>query len=333
MANYTGCKCPVCQQLFTENDDVVVCPECGAPYHRDCYHKNAGCVFVDRHSAGFEWKPAPGEGPALHIPAQEQAAGPEIACPACGAMNPENGLFCESCGAALRKGAPTYTDGKDPRGAATYGPNSVPQPDPFGLNALPPEMKIHPEDEIDGIKAKDWAAFLGKNATYYLLNFKRMGVTGQKISASFSAFLFGPFYFLYRKMWGFAALFFGLRLVLFDLPAVLQMLINLQSPVLAGWDLDVLQKVLYLLSALSFVVRFIQGTFAVYWYKQTAAKRIRAAQARAESADPAPALTKCGGVNLTALVISLSAYFVIYTALCYWILEPLLLAAMGGAAV
>ena len=36
MSNYTGCKCPVCQQPFTETDDIVVCPECGAPYHRAC---------------------------------------------------------------------------------------------------------------------------------------------------------------------------------------------------------------------------------------------------------------------------------------------------------
>ena len=31
MANYTGVKCPVCNKRFTEDDDIVVCPVCGAP--------------------------------------------------------------------------------------------------------------------------------------------------------------------------------------------------------------------------------------------------------------------------------------------------------------
>ena len=26
---YAGCRCPVCGQLFTENDDIVACPQCG----------------------------------------------------------------------------------------------------------------------------------------------------------------------------------------------------------------------------------------------------------------------------------------------------------------
>ena len=110
MFDYQGCKCPVCQQPFAESDDIVVCPDCGAPYHRSCYQKNAGCLFADRHAPGFEWKPAPGECPAAEAPQAPGAAPdtPEIACAACGAMNPVGGLFCETCGAPLHKGAPRY---------------------------------------------------------------------------------------------------------------------------------------------------------------------------------------------------------------------------------
>ena len=32
MADYTGKKCIVCGGVFSENDDIVVCPECGTPY-------------------------------------------------------------------------------------------------------------------------------------------------------------------------------------------------------------------------------------------------------------------------------------------------------------
>ena len=34
MADYKNKKCVVCKELFSDYDDIVVCPECGAPYHR-----------------------------------------------------------------------------------------------------------------------------------------------------------------------------------------------------------------------------------------------------------------------------------------------------------
>lgn len=43
--------CPVCNNKFTEDDDVVVCPECGTPHHRDCYFSNGGCFNSDKHNS------------------------------------------------------------------------------------------------------------------------------------------------------------------------------------------------------------------------------------------------------------------------------------------
>ena len=37
--NYMGKPCPVCSRTFREEDDIVVCPKCGAPYHRECYEE------------------------------------------------------------------------------------------------------------------------------------------------------------------------------------------------------------------------------------------------------------------------------------------------------
>ena len=37
---YTGETCPVCNKVFQEDDDIVVCPDCGTPHHRKCYLKN-----------------------------------------------------------------------------------------------------------------------------------------------------------------------------------------------------------------------------------------------------------------------------------------------------
>ena len=34
MIDYKNCKCTLCHKPLHEGDDMVVCPECGAPYHR-----------------------------------------------------------------------------------------------------------------------------------------------------------------------------------------------------------------------------------------------------------------------------------------------------------
>lgn len=46
---YTNYKCPVCNNQFVEEDDVVVCPECGTPHHRECYIQNGKCANADKH--------------------------------------------------------------------------------------------------------------------------------------------------------------------------------------------------------------------------------------------------------------------------------------------
>lgn len=323
MADYTGCKCPVCQQPFTEKDDVVVCPECGAPYHRDCYQKNAGCLFADRHGAGFEWKPAPGEMPNRDA----SAAGSEISCPACGAMNPAGGLFCESCGAPLRTGGPAAS------GPASYGPNTAPQYDPYAGARQAAPGQLHPEDDLGGVKARDWAAFLGPNAGYYLMNFKRMTVTGQKLAVSFSAFFFGPFYFFYRKMWLPAAIFLTLDVFGAYIPQLLQFLVLAESPLVAGLNLDVFSTVLNVLRVVNLAVQFTEGLFAVYWYRRIGEKRIARVLQSCSPAEAPAALAKEGGVSLAALIVSLSVVLGLYIMLSFMALAPLMAAPMAGLAV
>ena len=46
---YSNQKCPVCNNQFAEDDDVVVCPECGTPHHRECYIQNGECANADKH--------------------------------------------------------------------------------------------------------------------------------------------------------------------------------------------------------------------------------------------------------------------------------------------
>ena len=44
MMDLSGIPCPVGGKPFTKDDDIVVCPVCGAPYHRACYQEAGHCV-------------------------------------------------------------------------------------------------------------------------------------------------------------------------------------------------------------------------------------------------------------------------------------------------
>ena len=55
---YSYEKCPICEKEFTSDDDIVVCPLCGTPHHRDCYKSNGECGNYDKHNDGFRWAPA-----------------------------------------------------------------------------------------------------------------------------------------------------------------------------------------------------------------------------------------------------------------------------------
>lgn len=353
MSNYIGCKCPVCQQPFTETDDIVVCPECGAPYHRACYQKQGGCVYAAKHGTGFEWKPDPAASQAAEAGRADSArySDPQLSCPVCGAPNPATGLFCENCGAPLR-GMP------DRRGQATgqtpppyggfgggqvppqYGPGSGQQdpfaanepnyPNPFGAfqaNFIPGGLRVDPEEELEGVKARHWAAYLGKNAAYYLANFKAMQATGRKISASFAAFFFGPFYFFYRKMWTEGLLLLAINAVL-RIPVVLQLMVYSGHPMAAAIPEQPLNILLAVSSTLNILLMFLQGMFALWLYRRRGAANIRRILENSQDADPTAALTKAGGVSVAGAVISVAVCMALIYAISMFALWPVLITMM-----
>ena len=48
---------PYANKNSKKADDIVVCPDCGTPYHRECWKKVGVCVHQADHAAGFEWTP------------------------------------------------------------------------------------------------------------------------------------------------------------------------------------------------------------------------------------------------------------------------------------
>ena len=87
---YVGYECPVCKKEFQPEDDVVVCPVCGAPHHRACYQQNGGCALESRHSLGQEWQPPRSDNRA--------SANAGAVCPVCGFSLASGAQFCPNCG-------------------------------------------------------------------------------------------------------------------------------------------------------------------------------------------------------------------------------------------
>ena len=84
MPKYYGCPCEGCGKPLTLQDDIVVCPDCGAPYHRTCYEKMGLCIHAPAHGAGYEWK----------FPYQDAQL---RTCPTCGERTLRSENVCRCC--------------------------------------------------------------------------------------------------------------------------------------------------------------------------------------------------------------------------------------------
>lgn len=47
--DYSDYYCPFCGEVFEEESDVVVCPDCGTPHHRACWKEIGKCFNSDKH--------------------------------------------------------------------------------------------------------------------------------------------------------------------------------------------------------------------------------------------------------------------------------------------
>ena len=85
------------------------------------------------------------------------------------------------------------------------------------------------DELIDGIPSSDWMTYIGTAAPAYLNDYSRMQLQHTKISMCFSALVFGPFYFFYRKAWKPAFGFLAAELLLF-IPTLISMMQTTGSP-------------------------------------------------------------------------------------------------------
>uniref|UniRef100_UPI004028DE46 RING finger protein n=1 Tax=Gemmiger formicilis TaxID=745368 RepID=UPI004028DE46 len=311
MTRYTGNHCPVCEQAFTDEDDIVVCPDCGTPYHRACWQKVGACMHKSEHAAGFEWQPEFG-------PDAEKAAH-EATCPNCGTHNQPGAAQCSHCGCPLPKDDGPRPDPKDEDAQVpiyTRDPSTVHKPD-NSRTAPGPRIdtytaddnggicrrEIGPEDTIDGIKAKDWAAYVGRSPMYYLMQFFRMSITKQKVTVCLSAFLFGPAYLLYRKMWK-EGLLTALLSIVLSVPSLIAIVATFNPSLFGSMPLHWVPVAADVCAIADWIVRILLGLFSVWLYRNTSKKNIDKIYSEYPEGDArTDALLQKGGTSIWAALL------------------------------
>ena len=99
----------------------------------------------------------------------------------------------------------------------------------------------------------------------------------QKVSMSFSALLFGPFYFFYRKAWKPAFGFLAAELLL-AAPTFIEMLQLSGSALAPAMSASALTVFARVCSVLSFVLMLVRGMYGKWLYRKSAADHIRRIQ-------------------------------------------------------
>lgn len=231
---YEGQSCPVCGQPFQETDDIVACPQCGAPHHRECWKKEGQCHYAAAHGTPEQWKrpepqPQPAEG-RLHPRTHKGKPVPIAArtTPNMPSFAPAAGRNClpPTGPAPLRPPPvpPVPPPYAPPASYGEYAPFRAPVYDAMG--GIPIKEEIE-----DGVTAGEVAQTVGVNTAYYVPRFHRISRSGSKVSWNWFAFLITPCWLVYRKNF----LTGGLTLLFWIARQLLSSFISLQyiSPLLA----------------------------------------------------------------------------------------------------
>ena len=191
----TFVSCPYCQKPFEKGDDVVVCPECGAPAHRACWTKEGHCLYEEKHASGYTWE--------IPYSAEREEAEKK---------------------AAAEK---AFREAQQKATAGDTRPDGLPFDNEYGNYAsyttgdhgeMRPTMRvIGPEEMLGDYRVREYGNAIQKNKNRYIPKFFIMDRTKRPFVANFAAFVFPTLWSAYRRMYGVALI---LVLLQFLLPVV-----------------------------------------------------------------------------------------------------------------
>lgn len=306
--NYTGEKCAACGEVFTDTDDVVVCPECGSPHHRECYKAENKCANSDYHAEGKKWKRENDISDTLNNHAVQQAP----VCPFCHFKNQPGESHCVRCGTEL-----------DNNSAENREQSFTPEEIVGKIMENEPDITqtylgFNPNEDLGGATVKEVSQYVRSNTIYYIPIFKRIKDTGAKFSFNLTCLIFPYAYFANRRMWGWAILS-AIVMVLLGLPAaILSMPSHMEGVEGVEQVISIVHAHKNILTDLSNICSFLEiiaragfcmlGNFIYYKHVMRSLKKLR---------------TECGGTMNPELIIAeggvkpMNILFIFLIMLCF----------------
>ena len=213
--DYRNRICDACGLPLREDEDVVVCPDCGTPQHRACFEKNGQCIHADRHGENFDWN-----ADAADAPMQKNGA----RCPVCGHENAPNATECARCGQPFSDEAPMLSRPFSPQQTvsaarlvedlffdAPNGEAELALDDDEReqvefvlsqrmLQATPGMTEAQTQEKLCGHPLRQVMTFLSSHALTFVNKFRKLE-HGSAFTWNWAAFFLTPYWFFYRKLY------------------------------------------------------------------------------------------------------------------------------------
>ncbi len=316
MSKFIGQPCTSCSSILTERDDIVVCPECGSPYHKECYKNEGKCINTALHESGQSWQPevvlSVDSDADTDISVDTAVEHKTVACKNCGTENDSENAFCKQCGAPINmeKAAGTIyqrikqDDEADGRSFGGFG--GMPFIDIRPLNK---------ETDVDGNTVGEYSKYVGKNLYYFIPKFMRFS-KNSRISMNFGAMIFPEFYFFYRKMIPEGILMLVLKILL-SIPNAIYLVHSYQGlgtpPIINEAWFTSLYNVAYILS---YGMSIACGLLAnVIYYKKAKKDLVRIKSTILEEGTRSREIASAGGTSWINVIAAFVLEMIIYAAI------------------
>ncbi len=285
--------CVVCHSYLFDDDDVVYCPVCGAPHHRDCYNSIGECGLAKYHGTQNQYDKLKEEYEA-HAK-KESAENTEN-------EEKEDLIKCNICGNSYNASEPVCPNCKSPNYRIISGYYPI---DPLG--GVPHELDLG-----EGVTAKEAGRFVLANSQRYIPKFANFKA-GKKLSWNWFAFLFPSGFLFSRKMYikgslaGIALIIFNLFENLFSIALYNDGgLANLTYAEILSTVSAINKKILiisFIAATLDLILRILLGIFGDLIYRNYAVSSI--AKIKKNSDDIEADMNKKGGINIGMMIVGI----------------------------
>jgi ribosomal protein L40E len=292
--------CINCKKRFKEGDDIVVCPDCGTPYHRECWLENGECINSSLHESGKSYKET------IEPEKPEDTPQKTVICPRCQAVNNAVANSCTNCGERLKSSEAIINE------LMELLENAEKEAEKSESGDFEPKQT----NDFVGFTNEQVITFLKKNTMRYFPLFimfsrnEQVG-NGKVFSFNLAALLFPPLFFAYRKMTGVCLGF----LVAMSLFAVPDFIVLVNEGVLKfdlftiNIDIDslVFQRVSMICSTLTYITKIFAFLFADYFYYKYMTKKIRQInhQCGENVSQSVYLLNRYGGTSVPGIILAI----------------------------